>query len=214
MAKPASYKDLLAPELTGKIAFVDDTLATWPLIAAVTGYGDKFPNLTKDELADMYAKFEPYRAQSRVVSLTYGDVVALFNSGEIAALYCGWTGIPNETAKSGVTTEYTIPEEGAGTWCDAWFIPPSSDNDDTAYAFINEAISPEIQAKVATRNAAGVVSSKAVALLPPETKVLFDYDNAENIFKKAPLLGLPPMESTDLATYADWVEAWNAFKAF
>ncbi|TIT25891.1 MAG: hypothetical protein E5W86_14020 [Mesorhizobium sp.] len=75
------------------------------------------------------------------------------------------------------------------------------------------AISPEIQAKVVTRNAAGVVSPKAVDLLPPETKALFDYSDVEGIFKSSPLLGIPPLESTQFATYADWVAAWNEFKA-
>lgn len=213
MAKPESYEDLLKPELKGKIAFVDDTLATWPIAARLAGLGDKFPNVTRDEMKHIFEKLQEYKAQSRVISLTYGDLVSLFVSGEIAALFAGWTGIPVETAKQGVTTEYTVPKEGAGTWCDAWFIPPTADNEDTAYAFFNEAISPEVQAKVAARNAAGVVSSKAVDLLPPETRALFDYSDVPGIFKSSPLLGIPPLESAELATYADWVAAWNEFKA-
>ncbi|WP_334174610.1 extracellular solute-binding protein [Pseudoxanthobacter sp.] len=213
MAKPTTYKDLLKPELKGKIAFVDDTLATWPIAARLAGLGDKFPNVTPDEMKAIFDNLNLYRAQSRIVSPTYGDIVSLFVSGEIAALFSGWTGVPVETAKQGVTTEYTIPEEGAGTWCDAWFMPPAVDNPAAAYAFMNMAISPEVQAKVVVRNAAGVVSSKAVPLLPPETRALFDYSDVAGIFKSSPLLGIPPLESDKYATYADWVNAWNEFKA-
>lgn len=213
MEKPTSYEDLLKPELKGKVAIVDDTLATWPIAARLAGLGDKFPNVTKDEMKAIFDNFKKYRDQTRTISLTYGDVVSLFASGEIAALFCGWTGIPVETAKQNLKTEYVIPKEGAGTWCDAWFMPPSVDNPDTAYEFMNLAISPEIQAKVAARNSSGVVSSKAVDLLPAETKALFDYSDVPGIFKSSPLLGIPPLESAEFATYADWVAAWNEFKA-
>lgn len=212
MDKPTSYTDLLKPELKGKIVLVDDTLVTWPVAATLAGF-TTFPNLTKDEMAKTFEHLKLYRDQARLISLTYGDVVSLMVSGEVAACFAGWTGIPTETAKQGVETIYTIPKEGAATWCDAWFMPPSVDNEDAAYEFINLAISPEVQAKVITRNAAGVVSSKAVDLLPPETKALFDYSDVEGIFKSAPLLGIPPLESTEFATYADWVAAWNEFKA-
>lgn len=213
MDKPTSYNDLLKPELKGKIALVDDTLATWPIAARLVGLGDKFPNLTKDEMGKVFENLRRFRDNSRIISLTYGDLVALFVSGEVAALFCGWTGIPVETEKQGVKTEYVIPQEGAGTWCDAWFMPHSVDNPDTAYEFINLSISPEVQAKVAARNSSGVVSSKAVDLLTPAAKALFDYSDVPGIFKSSPLLGIPPLESNELATYADWVAAWNEFKA-
>jgi spermidine/putrescine transport system substrate-binding protein len=212
-AKPTSYNDLLKPELKGRIALVDDTLATWPIAARLAGLGDKFPNVTKEEMAKIFDNLKQFRAQSRIISPTYGDLVSLFVSGEVVALFCGWSGIPVETAKQNVKTEYTIPQEGAGTWCDAWFMPPAADNQDTAYEFFDRAISPEVQARVASRNASGVVSKKAVDLLPPATKALFDYSDVPGIFKSSPLLGIPPLESTTLATYADWVAAWNDFKA-
>ncbi|TIT92576.1 MAG: extracellular solute-binding protein, partial [Mesorhizobium sp.] len=89
MAKPESYEDLLKPELKGKIALVDDTLATWPIAARMAGLGDKFPNVTHDEMKAIFANLTKYRDQSRTISLTYGDLVSLFVSGEIAALFCG-----------------------------------------------------------------------------------------------------------------------------
>ncbi|TIU04035.1 MAG: extracellular solute-binding protein, partial [Mesorhizobium sp.] len=97
MEKPTSYEDLLKPEMKGKIAFVDDTLATWPIAARMAGLGDKFPNVSRDEMKAIFDNLTKYRDQSRIISLTYGDLVSLFVSGEVAALFCGWTGIPVET---------------------------------------------------------------------------------------------------------------------
>ncbi|MGY5809086.1 ABC transporter substrate-binding protein [Rhizobium sp. LEGMi198b] len=212
MEKPKSYKDLLKPELKGKIVIGDDTLATWPLAAKLAGF-NTFPNLTKDEMAKVFENLRLYRNQARTISLTWGDVVSLMVSGEVAACLIGWTGVPKETAKQGVETAYTIPEEGATTWSDAWFMPPAVDNEETAHEFVNLAISPEVQAGVATRTVSGVVSKKAVDLLNDETKSLFDYSDVDAIFKAAPLIGIPPLESDQYATYADWVAAWNEFKA-
>lgn len=212
MEKPTSYTDLLKPELKGKIVIADDTLATWPLAAILAGF-KTFPNLTKDEMAKTFENLQLYRDQARTISLTYGDVVSLMVSGEVAACLTGWTGIPKETAKQGLETAYVIPKEGATTWSDAWFMPPAVDNEEAAHEFINLAISPEVQASVASRNTGGVVSKKAVELLDAETKALFDYSDVEGIFKAAPLIGIPPLESDQYATYQDWVAAWNEFKA-
>ena len=40
MAAPTSYTDLLKPELKGKIALVDDSLATWPAAVRLAGLID------------------------------------------------------------------------------------------------------------------------------------------------------------------------------
>jgi spermidine/putrescine transport system substrate-binding protein len=214
MKKPESFTDLLAPDLKGKIALVDDTLATWPVAAAIAGFGpDRYPNLTKEEMGKVFDNLKAYRNNARVIALTYGDVISMFVSGEIYAIFCGWSGIPVETAKQKVETAYTIPKEGATMWCDAWFTPISVGNLETAYAFINQAISPKIQAEVAKAVTAGTVNKNAVALMDADTKALFDYSNLDAVFKNAPLLGIPPRKSDTLATYADWVDAWNQFKA-
>jgi len=214
MKAPASYSDLLAPDLKGKIALVDDTLATWPVAAAIAGFGpDRYPNLTHEEMAKVFDNLKAYRDNARVIALTYGDVISMFVSGEILAIFCGWSGIPVETAKQKVETAYVIPKEGATMWCDAWFTPISVGNPDTAYGFINEAISPTVQAQMAKAVTAGTVNKNAVALMDPDTRALFDYSDLDAVFKDAPLLGIPPRKSDTLATYSDWVDAWNQFKA-
>ena len=214
MTKPiTSYKDLLAPEMKGKLTFCDDTIATWPMIARIAGYGPKFPNLTKDEFKKSFAALGPYRDQCRVFASSNGDTISLFASGEIAACFSVWSGTPVETAKRGVETVYAVPAEGAVMWCDAWFTPISAENLDTAYAFMNEAVSAKPQAEVCKAVNGGSVNKHASALMDKATRDLFDYSNLPEVFKKSPLQGQPPRTSDTYATYDEWTQAWADFKA-
>ena len=212
MDAPSSYTDLLAPELEGKIAIVDDVTGTWPVAARLAGYGDKYPNLTREELAETFEVMKEYRAQSKLFAASNGDLISLFNSGDIAAVFNAWTGIPSETAKAGVETAYVIPEEGAVMWSDALFIPTAADNIDTAYGFINEAMDPEVQARLAEATTSGTVSKKAAELLNEETRALFDYNDFDSVFENSPLEGIAPRESEEFATYDDWVRAYEDLK--
>lgn len=208
-----SYEDLLRPELTGKIAFLDNPLTCWPQIAKVTGYGDKFPYLTKDELADCFEKLKPYRDQTKVFASSNGDVISLFANGEIAACFCVWSAVPLETAKQNVKTVAVLPKEGGAVWADAWFIPTSAENIDTAYAIINEALTPEVQASMCKTCVAHTVTPGAVPLMDEETRALFDYDNFDEQFKTMKIYGQPPRSSDEHATYDDWLQAYADFKA-
>jgi spermidine/putrescine transport system substrate-binding protein len=211
--EPKSYLDLLKPEFKGKLAIADDTLATWPAAARCAGLIDKYPDVTKEELKQIFDILNRFKENARVITLTYGDLITLFVSGEVTAVLCGWIGIPGETAKQGVTTTYSIPKEGPNLWSDAWFIPISSDNEATALAWINEYVSPEMQAAMCNATSSATVNRRAVSLLDPAIKGLYPYENLDSIFASNRLLGAPPRESDQFATYDDWVTAWQEFKA-
>jgi spermidine/putrescine transport system substrate-binding protein len=209
MAAPTSYTDLLKPELKGKIALVDDTLATWPAAVRLAGLIDKFPNLTKEEMQKVFDNLKAYRDHARVIALTYGDLISLFVSGEVVALFCGWSGIPVETGKQGVVTQYAIPTEGAVMWCDAWFTPISVENSDTAHDCSNLAVDPAVQAQTAAVRRVRSTAGAQAWTTPPRRS---STNNLDAVFKAAPLYGIPPRESDTYATYSDWVDAWNEFK--
>ena len=46
-----------------------------------------------------------------------------------------------------------------------------------------------------------------------ETRSLFDYSDLDTVLKNTPLLGIPPRESDDLATYDEWVQAYEGLKS-
>ena len=208
-----SYKDLLRPELTGKVAFLDNPLTTWPQIAKLAGYGDVYPNMTKEQVADCFEKLAPYRAQTKVYASSNGDVVSLFAAGEIAACFCVWNGVLQETAKQNVRTLSANPTEGGAVWVDSWFIPHTAGNVEAAHGLINQAIDPKVQAEISNAVATCTVSPNAVPLLDEVGSKTFDYANFAEQFKVLKIYGLPPLESTEFATYSNWLQAWADFRA-
>ncbi|WP_166361571.1 ABC transporter substrate-binding protein [Pseudomonas akapageensis] len=210
--KPKVYKDLLDPKLKGKLTFVDDGLSTWSIIAIIAGYGDKFPNLTRAEFDDAFEKLKPYRDQCRVFASSAGDAVSLLASGEVDAVFSLSAFAPTETAKRGVETALSVPEEGAALWCDALFIPKTAKDVPLALEFINKVLEPETQAKMATTMFSAVTNQKAIPLLPPALRETFDYNNLDSFFQKSKLYGQPPLSSDKYVTYAEWVDQWANFK--
>lgn len=211
--KPASYKDLLKPEYSGKLTFMDDTLATWPMIARVAGFGKKFPNLTPEELSQAFEALLPYREQCRVFVSSGGDAVNLFANGEIGIVFSGWSSFPVDTAAQGVETVTTIPEEGASMWSDAFFIPKTATNRAAAHKYINAILSAEAQAAHAALTRSGTINKKALPLMDAPTRALFDYDNLDALFKATPLNDMPPRTSDKYATFDQWTKAWEDFKS-
>lgn len=208
-----SFKDFLKPEYEGKLTMIDGQVGTFDLTARLAGFGDKYPYISKDEMAAAWKNLEPWKRQIRTFAASNGDVASLFASKEILGCFCTWSGVPGETAKSGVKSYAVIPEEGGVTWCDSWFIPKTAENVDTAYAFINESLDPVVQAQGAKTAACAAVSSKSVAYMDEETKALFDYANIESALEKSPIHDLPPASSDKYATYDDWLQGWNDFKS-
>ncbi len=212
MEKPTSYKDLLKPELKGKIVISDDNTGTWPAFAKIAGV-NTYPNVKKDELKTIFESAKQYRAQAKSFAASNGDIVSLMVSGEIVACLCCGTDSVASAKRQGGKAAYAIPSEGAFMWSDALCVPKSTGNIDTAHAFINEAIGASAQAWQAQHTICGSPNSKSVALMDADTKGLFDYAALQEVLKNTPLLGIPPRESKEFAIYDDWVQAYEGLKS-
>jgi spermidine/putrescine transport system substrate-binding protein len=154
-----------------------------------------------------------YKAQSRSIIASYGDLTNQFVSGEIAATFAAWAAVNIWTGQQGVVTKAVVPKEGTSSWCDAWFLPKTAKNRDTALAWISDVVAPETQARMAKSLAGGVVNKKAVPLLDAETRGLYPYDAIDGYLQSSPFYGIPPRESDQYATFDDWLAAWQTFKA-
>lgn len=210
---PTSYNDLLDPKFKGKIAIADDTVSTWPVAARIAGYGDKFPNLTHSELKEVFDNFKKFRDQSRLVVMNMGDTASLLASGELYAALVADPNIVNIAAEQGVELAMAIPKEGPVLWVDSWFIPASADNAEAAHAFMNASLDPKVQAEAAMAVNQFPVSPEAVKYLDEASRQRIDYANLGDVFA-AGLPGIPPVKDDGVhATYDDWVEAWEGFKA-
>lgn len=209
---PTSWFDLLDKKHRGRIGIIDDMLIAVPMAAALAGFKEKLPNLTADELKASMAMMKKFKLQARGIAPSYGELTAMFVSGEIIAAIPCWGAVALWAQDQGANIQNTLPKEGGFCFVDAYAVPPSTDNLATTMAFIDHTLSPEIQAAQSKSLAGGIVNMKARPLLHESVKNLYDYDDLDSLFALAPFTDLPPQESDQYTTYEDWVAAWEAFK--
>jgi spermidine/putrescine transport system substrate-binding protein len=211
---PVKAVDLMSPSFKDKFAVMDDMSASIHMGALITGVFRDDSLYTKEQLDEIIEVWKELKKNARSIAPSYGDLAEQFASGEIVAAMPGWSAVNVFAADKGKTTiMHTIPEEGGHAYADAWFIPPDSDDVDTVYAFINESLTPEVQAEQAKSLAAGVVIPDAVPMLDPGVAALYPYEELEALFEKAQLIAVPFDPPEGYVSFADWLDAWTAFKA-
>jgi len=208
---PAWY-DLLDPKLTGKVAMVDDPAGNLALTAQILGL--QSGALPKDKLSEVIDLLTQMLAQTKGIAPSFGDMTTQLVSGEVVAVYHGWSAMNNFAAQQGVNTVKTnLPKEGSHSFCDAYAIPPTTTNPDAALAWINQALDPVTNAEAAIYLVGGVTVAAAVDQLDEATRTLYPYEDLAALLDKAPLASLPPVESDEFVTFTEWQDAWQQLKA-
>ena len=147
---------------------------------------------------------------------------ALVN-GEADVCYQGWAYQNYLAAQAGHATVKTkTPKEGAFSFCDLYAIPSTTDNSDSVDAWINEALDPEMNARIAEYLVAAVTVEAAADLINADTKALYPYDDLElgdttgerlnKLFELAPFYGNPPIDSDEFVTFSEMQEGWEEIK--
>ena len=206
-----SWYDLLDPSLKGKVAVVDDPVGSFTLASHVLGFEPS--QVTAEQLPEIEDLLRQMIAQSKGVSPSFGDMTTLLVSGDAVACWQGWAFMNTAAAGAGKDTVKTvIPEEGSFTFADAYAIPTTVDNLDTAHAWLNQVLDPQTNAEAAIFLVAGVTVEEALPLLDETTASLYDYSDVESFFASAPLYNNPPVESDEFVTIAQWQEKWQELK--
>lgn len=213
VSEPKSYYDILEPDYKGRVVVVDDPLGGFTIGAFILGYD--VTTLTPDEQQQVEDFLKQVIAQSKSIAPTYGDATSQLVSGDAAFMFPGWAAVNSFALQAGKDTiQLAIPKEGGMATTDAWAIPPGADNVDTAYAWINETLSPQINADAAAYLVGGTVIEASVPLLTPEAAAVYPYyDDIEGLFEKVHLYGIPPQESDEYMTAKQMADAWTAIKA-
>jgi spermidine/putrescine-binding protein len=207
-----SWYDLLDPKFKGKVAVMDDPVGSFTLAAHVLGFDPA--TVTPDQRTKIEDLLRKMIAQSKGASPSFGDISSLLVSGDVVACWQGWAYMNSTAAAAGKDTIKTsIPKEGSFTFADAYAIPSTVDNVDTAHAWINQVLTPETNAEAAIYLVAGVTVEDALPLLDEATKSLYDYSDVDTFFAKAPLYNNPPVESDEFVTMSQWLERWQEIKA-
>jgi spermidine/putrescine transport system substrate-binding protein len=208
--EPRRWRDLLDPKLKNRVAILDDPNGAIVIGARILDL--PVPRLTQSHLDQIIDFWRDVRENSRTIAASPGDLVNLFVSGEVVAAF-SYSAITALSALEGVKIGFTVPAEGAASFVDAWAIPPGSDNRATSLAWMDQTLTPQVQAYQAKSLSAGVVQPSAVSALGRQERDLFPYEDLDGWFQQAPLFDLPPQNEEGIVDYAGWLETWSNFRS-
>lgn len=207
---PTSYRGLLEPEFKDRIVTWAEPNAAFGVISDMLDIEQgKVPKDRIDELADTFQQFVQH---SKSVAASPGDIVTQLVSGEVVAAFLGtpqFTLFANGAGGKGkAAKDVTAVEGGNMSFTDGYGIPAGADNADSAYAFINNVLDPEVNAAISEAFAGGVVVEGAEEMLPAERR-LYAADDLDQILEGAPLQVLAPLESDEYVTQGEWIERFT-----
>jgi putrescine transport system substrate-binding protein len=181
------------------------------MMRAVFSYLGKDPNSQKPEdLAQGEAvllKVRPY-----IRNISSSEYIEALANGELCVAV-GYNGDVMQArdraqdANKGVEIKYSIPKEGTILWFDMLAIPKDAPHPESAYAFINFIMTPEVIAEIT--NFKGYANANVAA----QSLVLASVKNDSGVY---PTPELQPKLSVQLADSADQTSAitrvWQKFK--
>ncbi len=207
---PTKWMDFTGDEYKDKLGLSDSPLDNFNAWGFALGYEP--PNMTKKEL-DEVTKFliDFKKSHVRTFGINYDDFADQLSRGDIVAVASPiWANLALQAQdKGGTGTTFAIFDEPGGglIWIDGWCIPKTAENVDTAYAFIDEQLSAESQAKMCPAMTVATVNAKAVDMLPAS-------ERERDAVLYSGTLGVKPLAyPSGEATYEDYVQAWAQVQA-
>jgi putrescine transport system substrate-binding protein len=206
-----SWRMVFDPKVASKVAKCGISVLNSPaeVMRAVFSYLGKDPNSQKPEdLAEGEAvllKIRPYirsiNSSEYIEALANGDLcVALAYNGDVMQARDR-----AQDANKGIQIKYSIPKEGTILWFDMLAIPKDAPHPDSAYAFINFVMTPEVIGEIT--NFKGYANANAMAQPLPSVK------NDPGIYPTPELL---PKLTVQLSDSDDQTRAitrvWEKFK--
>jgi spermidine/putrescine-binding protein len=209
---PDTYDILFEPEFKGKVTLADDPVGGYTLAGHILGLD--VSQMTEDDFQKITDWLKELMKQTKGIAPSYGDATSRLVSGDATISFLGWAAMNSFAKDAGKDTVLTVlPKEGGYSFCDAYAIPPTSDNVDSAHALINQGADPQVNAEAAIYLVGGTTCAPSVDLLTPDIAALYDYANIDTWFEKAPLYGNPPIESDEFVTVDKVIAAWQELKA-
>jgi len=198
----------------GKWGLLDNPAGTMMLWGTILGHGADSSQYTHDILAEIVEFGKECVASAKTILKSYGEMQDLLTRGDIIVAYTGWEAVTVWSKKAGTNLQHCLPPEAAKCWADGYAIFNGAPNPDTAYAWVNYAISAEALA-IAGMNAGSLVSnSKSAALMDPENPGTLDHTGVEEALKAAQYSKFPPKEPEDPYISMDELfEGWEEIMA-
>lgn len=206
---PESWLDVQDSKYRGRVVMTEDGIGHFLIWNGALGHSDptRVTNAQLNATTDFLISLKRDRAGAYVGSMN--DVARLISQGTVWISTIGWESAPFLTQGSNVRTTHPVP--GDYSFCDNLCVARNAPNPDLAHAFIDYMISPSVQADLMNRLLRGTVNASAVTSLNSTARSLYAYDDLDSVFGLSPLRGFPPFqdEGDNIATYVDWVIAWE-----
>jgi putrescine transport system substrate-binding protein len=169
-----SWRLVFDPAVASKVAKCGISLLDSPaeMVRAVLSYLGKDPNSQKPEdLAAAEAtltKIRPY-----VRNINSSEYIEALANGDLC-LAVGYNGDVLQArdrardANKGIEVKYMVPKEGSILWFDMLAIPKDAPDPDSAYAFMNTMMTPQVSADVSDFRRYATANVAAQPLVKPE----------------------------------------------
>jgi len=208
---PGEWTDILDPTFKGHVVMTDDVISHVMIWNRVLG-AENPAMVSKAALDRTIQKL--ISIKKNIAAAFVGTMIDLTNelaSGRSWVSTAGQENVLSLQAAKQANLLIAHPMPGDFSVCDSLSIAAGAPNLETAYAFLDHMISIDAQATLGTHLYRGVVSATAINSLAPEVRALYPYDDLDSVFSTSPFVGFPPLvaDAGDIATYVDWVVAWD-----
>jgi putative spermidine/putrescine transport system substrate-binding protein/spermidine/putrescine transport system substrate-binding protein len=190
---PTSWAIAFDPKYRGKVTMQDDIATLW-MVAQLLGMDDpndrsKLYNLTDEQLAQVHTKALTLRPQVRKYWATAGDMVQLFQGGEVV-MGEGWPLMTAQLRAAGFPAGEVIPQEGTTAWADHWVMTRGAKNLNAAYAWLEYTAQPSTQKLMADITNYIVANPAAKTYMTPQQvatqRDIADYGMLVNFWQWSP----------------------------
>jgi spermidine/putrescine transport system substrate-binding protein len=160
----SSWRDLLDPELAGKIALFNDPQESMTCLFLASGHA---VNSVSHQALDDAEQIAVQLARNRVVLTDYVTIEQHLISGELA-VGMAYSGDLLKATLEHPEIVYVIPREGSNRWVDSYAISRYSRRIREAHLFLDFVMQPAIAARISESQFYPTPNREAVALTAPE----------------------------------------------
>ncbi len=155
------WKDLLRPEFKGKVILTDDLRDAFGIALKATGGSPNSAN--EDDIKKAFDFLKTLKESVRIF-----DVTAIKQAliGEEVWIGPIWNGDFLVAKEESPDLAFVFPEEGALLWVDGFAIPKGAAHKESAHAFINFMLRPDVAARCVEEYKYSTPNLKALPLLP------------------------------------------------
>lgn len=164
-ATVTSWKDLWRPEFKGRVMLSDDLRETFALALRDLGYSGNTTDPAQIEAA--YNRLLTLLPSVRVFSTENQKQVFLSQEVSIGMI---WNGEAYMAAEENPDIRYIYPKEGPLVWLDSMVIPKHAANKDSALAFIDFILRPEISKMISEEVGYASPNLEAIKLMDPAVR--------------------------------------------